>query len=280
MQMLDISLVPMGLQKGGYTVAEATSLYGQLSGMAGSIINLPTIVTIALSASLVPAVSSLVKKKKIEVLADLTSAALKLNLIITLPATIGLMILAEPISGLLFALPEAGEPLAWLAGGIIFAGLYHVSTGILQGLGQTLLPVIALLTGSGVKVMITYYLTPLPQWGIKGAALATVLGFMVAAFINLLFLKYNVAVRIQWWKDIFFAALSVFLMAVSVVTGYAVMEQYFSAEFTTLLTIPLGAFVYLIFIFLFGLLKKREIAILLGEDNRWNNVLDKIPFLR
>lgn len=280
MQMLDISLVPMGLQKGGYTVAEATSLYGQLSGMAGSIINLPTIVTIALSASLVPAVSSLVKKKKIEVLADLTSAALKLNLIITLPATIGLMILAEPISGLLFALPEAGEPLAWLAGGIIFAGLYHVSTGILQGLGQTLLPVIALLTGSGVKVMITYYLTPLPQWGIKGAALATVLGFMVAAFINLLFLKYNVAVRIQWWKDIFFAALSVFLMAVSVVTGYAVMEQYFSAKFTTLLTIPLGAFVYLIFIFLFGLLKKREIAILLGEDNRWNNVLDKIPFLR
>jgi stage V sporulation protein B len=261
-------------------VAEATSLYGQLSGMAGSIINLPTIVTIALSASLVPAVSSLVKKRKIEVLAGLTSAALKLNLIITLPATIGLMILAEPISGLLFALPEAGEPLAWLAGGIIFAGLYHVSTGILQGLGQTLLPVIALLTGSGVKVMITYYLTPLPQWGIKGAALATVLGFMVAAFINLLFLKYNVAVRIQWWKDIFFAALSVFLMAVSVVTGYAVMEQYFSAEFTTLLTIPLGAFVYLIFIFLFGLLKKREIAILLGEDNRWNNVLDKIPFLR
>jgi uncharacterized membrane protein len=89
-----------------------------------------------------------------------------------------------------------------------------------------------------------------------------------------------VAVRIQWWKDIFFAALSVFLMAVSVVTGYAVMEQYFSAKFTTLLTIPLGAFVYLIFIFLFGLLKKREIAILLGEDNRWNNVLDKIPFLR
>ncbi len=280
MQMLDITLVPMQLQKSGYTVAEATSLYGQLSGMAGSVINLPTIVTIALSASLVPAVSSLVRKRKMEALSNLTSAALKLNVIITLPAASGLIILAEPICGLLFALPAAGEPLAWLAGGIIFAGLYHVSTGILQGLGQTFLPVMALLAGSGVKVIITYYLTPLPHWGIRGAALATVLGFMVAAFISLMFLEYNVALRIRWWKDMFLAAFGSLLMAIVVATGYTAMEARFSADFTTLLTIFLGAFIYLIFIIFFGLLKKKEIAILLGEDNRWNTVLDKIPFLR
>jgi stage V sporulation protein B len=41
MQIMDTFLVPGTLQKAGIEAARATDLFGQLSGMAGSIINLP-----------------------------------------------------------------------------------------------------------------------------------------------------------------------------------------------------------------------------------------------
>jgi stage V sporulation protein B len=56
-QMLDAIIVPGRLMAIGYSTAEATALYGQLSGMAAVLISLPTIFTISISTSLVPAVS-------------------------------------------------------------------------------------------------------------------------------------------------------------------------------------------------------------------------------
>jgi stage V sporulation protein B len=57
-QTLDALIVPQRLQQAGYTMQEATELFGQLSGMAGTLINLPGVITIALATSLVPAISA------------------------------------------------------------------------------------------------------------------------------------------------------------------------------------------------------------------------------
>ena len=62
--LLDLSVVPQRLHEAGYSTAEATSLYGQLTGMANSVIQFPLIITIALSTTL-PAISSTVALKQV-----------------------------------------------------------------------------------------------------------------------------------------------------------------------------------------------------------------------
>jgi stage V sporulation protein B len=56
-QVLDAIIVPGRLMAINYTTSQATALYGQLSGMAAVLISLPTIFTISIATSLVPAVS-------------------------------------------------------------------------------------------------------------------------------------------------------------------------------------------------------------------------------
>jgi stage V sporulation protein B len=87
MQTMDALLVPFSLQTAGFSFDEATSLYGQLSGMAGALINLPFIITTALAASLVPAITESLAAGKFNNIKYQFSSALRLALIIVVPAS-------------------------------------------------------------------------------------------------------------------------------------------------------------------------------------------------
>ena len=54
---LDLLVVPLRLETAGYSVAQATELFGYLTGMAVPLVNLATVLTAALATSLVPAIS-------------------------------------------------------------------------------------------------------------------------------------------------------------------------------------------------------------------------------
>ena len=70
--------------------------------------------------------------------------------------------------------------------------MHQISTGILQGLGKTAIPVINMILACLVKVVMSWWLTAIPFLGIKGASMATVADFAVAAIINMGFIyKYT-----------------------------------------------------------------------------------------
>ncbi len=207
--MVDNGIVIRRLIAAGYSLKEANSMFGQLTGMAMSIINLPAVITTAMSMSLVPSISqayalgnkekarkdtlSAVKVTLIIVLpcafgmASLagpimkllfpaepstvgtikekarkdTLSAVKVTLIIVLPCAFGMASLAGPIMKLLFpAEPSTvGTILMTLTPCVKFLGLIQTLTGILQGMGKAIVPVIALIVGMTFKITISYTLT-------------------------------------------------------------------------------------------------------------------------
>ena len=199
MQIMDTFLVPGTLQKAGYSMERATALFGQLSGMAGSIINLPFMITTGLAASLVPSISETIKLGRKEQLGGILYKGFKLASVVVVPATVGLMVLAQPITTMLFKLPEAGVALAWMAPTVLAIGAYQVASGTLQGMGRAGLPVISLVAGVSLKAILTYVLI-LAGMGIKGAALATVGGYLLAAGINLWFMNRLVRSSGRWFS--------------------------------------------------------------------------------
>jgi len=54
---LDLAIVPQRLEVAGYTVNQATELFGYLTGMAVPLVNLSTIITASLAVSIIPALS-------------------------------------------------------------------------------------------------------------------------------------------------------------------------------------------------------------------------------
>lgn len=181
---IDAMLIPKRLQVAGYTAREATTLFGQLGGSVFTLFNFPSIFTLALATSLVPAISEAVAKKQHQTVILRSSQAIKLTIFIGIPSLMILYYFAEPLSGI-FKSKETYTLLQVLALGGIFAYLQQTSTGILQGLGKVQLPVINTIISALIRIPLLFFLTGLPQWGLKGTALAYVVGFFISASLNL-----------------------------------------------------------------------------------------------
>ncbi len=104
--MLDTLVVLRRLQESGFTYEEANSLYGQLQGMAATLVNLPQVLTIALAMSIVPAVSDAAARKDWDSVQADSASVFRVSLMMGLPAATGLVVLAHPIMQFIYP----GEP--------------------------------------------------------------------------------------------------------------------------------------------------------------------------
>lgn len=189
---LDLLIVPQRLEAAGFHISQATEFFGYLTGMAVPLINLATIFTAAMTISLVPAISESRALNDVFGIRAKTRTAFRVALIITCPCFVGMYFLAEKIAALIYNAPGAADAILTMSVGILLLGLHQISTGILQGLGRTSIPVINMILAAAVKVFLSWTLTAIPTLGIKGAAMATVVDFGLAAVLNMIFIyKYT-----------------------------------------------------------------------------------------
>lgn len=189
---LDLLIVPQRLEAAGFHISQATEFFGYLTGMAVPLINLATIFTAAMTISLVPAISESRALNDVFGIRAKTRTAFRVALIITCPCFVGMYFLAEKIAALIYNAPGAADAIQTMSVGILLLGLHQISTGILQGLGRTSIPVINMILAATVKVFLSWTLTAIPTLGIKGAAMATVVDFGLAAVLNMIFIyKYT-----------------------------------------------------------------------------------------
>jgi stage V sporulation protein B len=143
------------MQDVGFGMKEANALYGQLTGMAGPVINIPMSLALSIALSMVPAIAAANSLKDTAFLNMNVRLGLRTAMIIGVPCTFGLMTLAEPIMLLIYPLQaesasSAAPCLFLLAIGIVFLCVAQTMAGILQGLGHPYVAVISL--GAGVVV--------------------------------------------------------------------------------------------------------------------------------
>ncbi|WP_245838810.1 putative polysaccharide biosynthesis protein [Marininema halotolerans] len=141
----------------------------------------------ALSLSIVPAVAEARAKGDQRGVIERSVLAMRLTLLFGLPASLGLAVVAGPTNIMLFRDDAGTSALAILAFTTLFSTLGLTSSGILQGLGQVMLPARNLLIGVGVKLFLNAWWVP--TMDIEGAAWATVVGYAVATLLNIAALR-------------------------------------------------------------------------------------------
>ncbi|MCL4440812.1 MAG: polysaccharide biosynthesis protein [Firmicutes bacterium] len=241
---IDNKLIIDRLQMVGYSLKEATNLYGQINQMAMSFVNISIVFAFALGTSIVPSVAeSFGANNKMQIQRK-ASEAIRLSLITTLPAAAGLMAIAPQLTDLFYAEKAAGIPLMTLAPSIAFWGIHLVLSGVLQGLGRADIPVINLLAGIAVRISITYFLVP-TSLGIKAAALGTVAMFLVSSTLNYLAVKRMVGLNVNIPSAVLRPGIASLLM------GLAVFQLYWwgmallgHAYLATIAAILGGAVIY------------------------------------
>ena len=189
MSYLDSPIVVTRLTQTGWGAETAKNLYGQIS-YATTIVNLPQALSMALSMSLVPLISSAHRTNDRESLERNTSLAVRVAIIIGLPCAVGMAILAKPILLLLYSAHYAeavnvAPTFAILGISVVAVSIIQTVSGILQGVGKQNIPVRNMLIGIVIKIVTTIILVGVHDLNIKGAAIGTLLTYIVVAGLDL-----------------------------------------------------------------------------------------------
>lgn len=286
--LIDLAVVPRQLQAAGFDLETGRALYGQLTGMASPIVYFPNVVALALSISLVPAISEAHTLSQELLIRHRSAIAIKLTVLFSVPAACGLFLLAEPITILLYNNVEAGYALAYMAWSVIPLCLYVSTTGILQGLGKPILPALNMFYGGIVKTILAWFLTAIPVLNVGGAALATVVGLTVAAAFNLLHVARNTGLRMNWRELVILPGLAVLVMAGFVVIIYNIVDNIGASYLSpgmlngaaTFSAIIMGIIIYVLSLFLSGALSKEELQMMPVLGRPLSSLAERLKLFR
>ncbi len=257
---LDLFIVPLRLETAGYAVEQATELFGYLTGMAVPLVNLATIFTAALATSLVPAISREYSLGNWENIKQRIAAAMRITNLVTIPAAVILWLLAEPVCTLVYHAPQAADSVRVLSIAVYLLGLHQTTTGVLQGMGHTAIPVINMGAAAVVKVFLSWELTALPALGIQGAAWATVADMGVAALLNMYFIKRYTGFIMNWdvlWKNMIAAA----VMGVILYGLYDLLAAFTSSlVISMVVSLLIAGIVYLAVMLIIGGMSFRDLG--------------------
>lgn len=285
MDTIDATLILNRLQAINFSKELANSLYGQLKGLAQTLINLPQIFSIAIAMSLVPAIADAKARKNNTEIKTIISSGIRMTLLIGLPSALGLFVLAKPIIGLLYfrnsieTINSTGEILAYLSFGVITLTLVQSLTAILQGLGRPLVPVFNLFVGAVVKVILTYVLTTIPSLNVKGAAISTVAAYTIAALLDLYSLNRLAKIKLSM-KNIFIKPLiSAIGMAIVARVSYLLLRGLIGDKLSTIIAILLGAILYAILLIVTGSITSEDFK-LIPKGEKIEKRLERFMFFK
>ena len=227
-----------------------STLYGEYSVYFLTIINIPLTLAGAVPTSMIPELSALYAQHRRKAARRKIDEATQLSMFISIPAAVGLAVLAYPITRLLFPNTNgtAGTLLLIGAVTIIFNTNSNVSNGVLQGIGKANLPMwnaaIALVINVGLLVA----LLQLTSLGIYAVLVATIVYSIVICILNDISMKKYIHYKNPWGTVYLCPLLASIPMGVAAGGIYYLLELVTGSNLISLLfAIAIGGMIYLSF---------------------------------
>lgn len=226
--------------------------YTVLRSYVTPLINMPAVLTLSLSMSLVPAISQAVTRKEKRIVNAASRTGIKLAMFIGAPCAAGLFILGGPIMSLLYSAVrnnqdrfiQAQQVMYIAAVGVLFLSLVQTLTGIIQGLGKPRVPVYFLALGGIVKVVSMLVLMQFTSMGILGAALSTVLCYAVAGITDTVYVIRKTRMNISYTDTFAKPLFSSIVMGFAVFAVYTLGSKLGHPTLATLASLCVGVAVY------------------------------------
>ncbi len=263
--LIDMQMVNSRLTASkAFTDSQVTALYGQLTGKYVTLTTLPVSISTALATAVLPSIASSMIQKDIKTVRKKIDVSLRLTMIISIPAAIGMGVLADEILLLLFPnYSDGGLLLKWGALSIIFLALCQIITGILQGIGKVATPAKNAFIGSIIKIPINYFLISIPSINVIGAIISTTVCYLIASLLNFITLRKVTKIRPDYNGIFFKPTIASIVMGVFCYFSYKFIF-YFSKSnaISTLVSIFIAIIAYLVSLAVIGGFKREDLSLL------------------
>lgn len=158
--------------------------------MTQTIYNMPCAFITPITVSIIPAITAQITLKKHREARRIEESAIRITGLVAMPCSVGLAVLAQPITALLGGysgerLELATQLMTVLGFAIVFNAVTLVTTAIMQAHGKVTRPVVNMFIGGFLKLAVVYILTGNPAIGIVGTPIGTLLSYIVICILNL-----------------------------------------------------------------------------------------------
>jgi len=206
----------------GFTYEAASGMFG-VYGEAQTLYNLPGTIISAISVSIVPTIAANFAVQNLKGAKETSETGLRITAVLALPMAFGLSVLSDPIMNVLYwGEAEGGAGILSVLGlSAFFLCMVVVMTGILQAGGKERLPLLSAIIGGVVKITANMFLLSNPDINIYGAAMSTLMCYIVMAGLDFMFLKSCLGEYPSLVKIISRPLISTLVMAVCAYTVYS-----------------------------------------------------------
>ena len=228
------------------------SLYAEY-GYFMTLINIPLTLASTAPTSMIPEVSAHYAKRDIPMANYKIDRATWISMIISIPAAVGLAVLAGPVTRLIFPGTNgaAGNLTVLGAITIILNGNSNISNGVLQGIGKPNIPMIHAAIALGADVVAMFLLLHFTDFGIYTIVLAMIVYAVIMCVLNGLSIRKYLGYTNPWkmaYMNPLIASVPMAAVAGGVYYGlYMVLHSNFiSLAVAVVLAVAVYFFVYLL----------------------------------
>lgn len=251
---------------------EISTRYGIFSGKAVVISKIPIAISTAIASAILPTVSALAGSGDMKGACRKTAQAVKTTMFIAIPATVGIAVLARPITWLLFpqkaSIDMASRLLMLLAVSIILYSLSTLTNSILQGIGQVRVPVKNAAVALVIQTAITALLLLLTGLDMYALVIAEIVYSGMMCFLNQRSIRRYMYYRQEIFKTFIVPFVASAFMGLAAYGTYAGIHalmgggEYPGRMQNAIALIPailVGCVVYFVLEILFGGISEKEL---------------------
>lgn len=218
------------------------------------LVQMGILIASTLSLSIVPLIAHTTHKISGRNAVPYAQLTFKIAFLFGVAASLGLILVLPAVNEMLFETRDLSPTLMIFCAQIFWLSLLLTMTSILQGLGKVIMPAIILAIGLCLKIVSNFIL--LPTYGIMGAAIAGNIGFGFITLGLYLYLRSIWTIRYASLRFYGHVLMGSLLMVVTV-TGWTLLADGWlfdafpnriAAMFTAIISVLLGAGIFLIYI--------------------------------
>ncbi|MDO4300847.1 MAG: polysaccharide biosynthesis protein [Clostridia bacterium] len=274
---VDMAMVDSRLAAAGFDAKKIEDLYGQLTGKYVTLSTLPVSISTAVATAVIPSIAASMARKEHKIVQSKVDTALRVTMMISIPAAAGLGALGRQILEMLFPrYPEGGVLITVGSFSVIFLALSQISTGVLQGIGKVKTPAYNALWGALTKIPVNYVLIAIPQINVVGAVISTTVCYIVCSVLNFRALVKATGVKPDYVGMLVKPGISAAAMSAGAIGSYyGIFALVPSNTFAVLAAILIAMMVYLAAMILVKGFKKEDLK-MMPAGTKLIGLLEKI----
>ena len=251
-------------------------------GFFMTLINIPLTLASTAPTSMMPEVSAQYAIGDLEETKRKIDQATWIAMLISIPASVGLAVLAQPVTRLIFPSTEgvAGQLMVIGVITVILNSTSNISNGVLQALGKANIPMINAAISLGVDIVFLALVLVFTNMGIYAVVLAMVVYALVMCVLNDRALKKYLGYKNPWRSAYFVPILASIPMGIVAVVVYKLVYVVIGSNFISLIpSIALAMVVYFVGYLVVAKPKKEDLAALPG-GTRLAQAAQKLKILK